>query len=136
MADIVITPANVQPTQQGNLRGVAGVAISAGQMCRLDSADNKWKLASATAEDTADAPAMALNSAAPDQEVILGSDRNDVTLGSGVLAAGEVYVVSATAGGLAPIGDLVSGNFTSIVGYAISADAIRFSRVVTGIAKA
>jgi hypothetical protein len=46
-----------------------------------------------------------------------------INLGA-TLVVGEVYVVSATLGAIAPIGDLVSTNFVTPLGTAISTSVL------------
>lgn len=53
-----------------------------------------------------------------------------------VLTAGKVYVCSATdaAGAIAPVADLASGWFTSIIGFAVSTTVLQVGIVNSGVA--
>lgn len=135
MADLSITAGSVVPGS-GSIRrrGVAGEAIAAGQMVYLDPADGTYKLAdcdSATA--AARSPAgIAVNSAGDGQPVTL-VESGDVTLGS-VLTAGTAYFLSGTAGGIAPVADLLTGDYPVIVGIARSASVLRIGLLESGVA--
>lgn len=58
-----------------------------------------------------------------------------VNLGA-TLVVGETYVVSATVGAIAPIGDLTSTQYTSIIGIATTAALIDFRAIVGNTPKA
>jgi hypothetical protein len=58
-----------------------------------------------------------------------------INLGA-TLAVGEVYVVSAALGAIAPIGDLVSTNFVTPIGTAITTSVLAFNPQPSGVAKA
>lgn len=115
MADVSVTAANVQPGTSGLNNGkVAGVAITAGQWVYLDSATGTLKLADSNASlATATVIGVALNNAAIGQPVQYQSS-GDYTVG-GTVAAGAVYVLSANAGNMAPVADLASGCYTTVV---------------------
>lgn len=125
MADISITAANV--VAGGNAKtveGTAGAAITAGQVVYLDTAAGTYKLAdcdSATA--AARSPAgIALNGAASGQPVRVLKSGN-VTIG-GTLTTAVGYYLSPTAGGIAPIADLSSGDYPTLLGFARSASVL------------
>ncbi|MGI9504074.1 MAG: hypothetical protein ACR2RE_13580, partial [Geminicoccaceae bacterium] len=59
----------------------------------------------------------------------------DVVTVSSVLTVGEVYVPSVTSGGLAPVADLLAGNFTTVFAIAIAANQLKIGIVVGGVAK-
>jgi len=140
MTDIVVTAANVL-LNQGSLnaqRNCAGV-VSQGDVVSLD-ASNKWVAAqsdvSALIAGT-NGIAIALNTTSADaQPLTVVESGAKVAYGTGVLAAGETYVVSsAAAGGIAPIGDLAAGDFTVIVGYAEDTSILVIQPVVTNLAR-
>lgn len=125
MADISITAANVVAGSGAVTETrLAAVAIAAGEVVYLD-ANSKYNLA-----DTDSATAIvrkprgiALNSAAAGQPVqIIRS--GDVTLGA-VLTKAVAYYLSGTPGKLAPIADVAAGDYTAIIGMAISSSVLR-----------
>jgi hypothetical protein len=135
MADIVVVPASVLKTTTTQVRqGTAGAAITAGEVLYSDSTDSgKWKPAIATAAITAEDVVIALNDAATDQPIFHATSE-DVTFNA-VLAVGTVYVVSAAAaGGIAPVSDLASGNFPTILGVATTTTNLKLNVSASGVA--
>lgn len=121
MADIAITAASVLKSTSSVIEGgTAGATITAGQTVYKDASDsNKVKLADANASDaTAACVGIALNGAASGQPISFATS-GPYTAG-GTLTAGAVYVLSATAGAIAPVADLTTGWRTTILGVATS----------------
>ena len=123
MADISITEADVVKSAAGiTINGTAGASVTAGQPVYQDSGDdNEYKPARANTLAAAAAVGVALHAAEDGQPLqILQKDPN-FTVG-GTLTVGEVYAVSDTAGGgaIAPIGDLTTGDFVTVLGVAKS----------------
>jgi hypothetical protein len=58
-----------------------------------------------------------------------------VNLGA-TLAVGTAYAVSATVGGIAPIGDITSAQFVSIIGIATTTALLDFQPSISNTAKA
>jgi hypothetical protein len=114
MADLSITAANVATVTGGSTSsGTAGVTITAGQLVYLDSVSSTIKLADANASITAaDCVGVALHGSLAGQPIVYQTG-GDYTTG-GTNTVGEVYVVSATAGGIAPRADLASGWYTKV----------------------
>lgn len=133
MADISITAANVVPDSGYQyVSGVAGETLTAGQLCYLKSSDNKyWKADANLSAEGATVKGINLAGAAAGQPVRLMT-AGTLTIG-GTVVAGGVYVASATAGGLAPVADLASGWYTTIVCVAISATKVRLCIIVSGV---
>ena len=52
------------------------------------------------------------------------------------MTAGAVYVVSANAGGIAPVADLGSGDYVTLLGIATSTTNLKLSISVSATAKA
>lgn len=122
MADLVITAASVKTGANARKeRGVAGVAITAGQMVYRDAATQKFLLADSNAAAVAahEALGMALNGAALDQpmEVQFGGE---VTPGA-VLVPGTAYYLSDTPGGICPVADVGTGEAVCLLGLAKTA---------------
>lgn len=127
-ADISITAANLSPSTQAVTRdAIAGVAITAGQLVYKDTADGKIKLADANGATTLIRTpiGMAANTAGVGQNVRYIVSDPDLTLG-GTVSNGAAYVLSATAGGLAPIADQTTGWYPCIVAIGISSTKVSF----------
>lgn len=121
MADLTITAANVLAGSGAKkVNGTAGASITAGQVVYLDSATNTYKLAdtdSATA--AARSPAgIALHASSSGQPLTICT-QGPVTIGATV-AVGDVYYLSGTAGGLAPVADVAAGDYPCIIGICSS----------------
>jgi hypothetical protein len=136
MADLTITAANVKKTDSTLItEGIAGATITAGQPVYKDStASNKLKPADADVLASAAAVGIALHGASADQPLKYATGGN-LTLGA-VMTAGAVYVVSTTAGGIAPVADLGSGDFVTLLGIATSTSNLKLSISVSATAKA
>lgn len=127
MADVTVTAIEVLPASDTIYAdGIAGATITAGQTIYLDSATNTIKLADANASSaTADMKGIAMHGAASGQPVRYaagGSIDPGFTVG-----VGTVYVLSATAGGIAPVADLATGLYPVIVGVGTSASNLKLS---------
>ncbi len=127
MADLTITstaviPVTTSPTANLNARFVQfGEAVTAGQPIYQKSTDSKWYKAQCdgTAEESGSGTQIGLAIAGGSTGqwglAFLGGN---VTIGTG--SVGVMYVVSATAGGIAPISDLVSTNKVTFLGQVVS----------------
>lgn len=137
MADLIVTAASVvKGTGASTATGIAGEAITAGQPLYIDATDN-GELKLADANDTAAKAAIAgiaLHAASTGQPITYQTS-GEITIGVTV-AVGTLYVVSATAGGIAPIADLVSTNYVSVIGIAKTAAILTLGLNNTGIQKA
>lgn len=134
MADLTITAANVVvPGRASRRRGTAGAAIFAGEICFLDPADRRYKLADADASFMTGVTeiAMALNSASANQPIELAAI-GDINMGS-VFTAGTSYYLSATPGKIAPRADLGVGDRVILLGIAKSATQIAFRPLISGV---
>ena len=117
MTDVAITAASVAEGSGAQLGyGKAGAAITAGQSLYVDSADsNKLKLADCDgAAALRECVGIALMSCASGQRVTY-QKAGEITIG-GTVVPGKVYVLSDTAGGIMPVEDLETGDYTCIVG--------------------
>ncbi len=126
MADIAITATSVAAGANSVVvNGVAGAAITAGQVVYLDSSDNRLKLADADSATAAvrSPYGIALNGAAIGQPVgVLRSGA--ITIGA-TLTAGTDYWLSKTAGGICPRADVTgTGTYPTIVGVATSTSVL------------
>lgn len=135
MVDLIPVAANVQQAAgAGIARGIFGATITAGQSVYLDSS-NELQLAEKDGTSlVAAAVGIALNGGAPGQPasyIVSG----DVDLGV-TLVVGETYVVGAAPGGIAPIADVIAGNFATILGIASLANNLKVSVFQGGTAHA
>jgi len=134
MADLTITAASVvKGTGAKVLRGTLGGTVTAGQAVYRDTTTKQFLAAdndSATAA-VRDAVGIALNGGAINQPVEV-QYLGEINLGA-TLTVGETYVLSSTAGGIAPIGDLGSGDYPVILGVARTA-ALMVMGIVKGTA--
>jgi hypothetical protein len=142
MSDISVNAANVlravstnglpgSSTEHGRL----GATCTAGQAVYRDSTDNyDFKLADANAAAASEAYGILLNGGADGQpaEVV----RDGLYAPGGTVVVGMVYAVSAAApGGIAPYGDLASGDYVCILGVGITTALILVDIIVSKIAK-
>lgn len=135
MADISITAANVKTgastTRVQLVQG--GEAITQGQPVYLAS-DGKYY--QTDANDTAikaQAKGIAMTPAATDGYFIMAND-GLVNLGA-TLAVGQVYVCSATKGGIAPYGDLTTNDYVTILGIATTTALLDINFIISGVQK-
>lgn len=111
MADLTITAANVVWVSGAiDASANAGEAISAGQAVYKKTSTGKWMLAQAdgTAEEAGSGVVfgIALNTGVANQPLAVQTS-GVITIGATVTVA-KVYVLSATAGGIAPIADITT----------------------------
>ena len=132
MADIIVTAANVVAGSNAEkVTGTAGASITAGEPVYKDPSDGKLKPADNTTEAKAAALGIALHAAEDDQPLTYQKS-GDINPGATV-AVGEVYCVSGTAGGIAPVADVTTGDYLTILGYGTTANNIRLDINATGI---
>lgn len=138
MVDLTVTAASVIPGANAKrTSGIigTGVTVTAGQSVYIDPADNRVKLADADAVTSAAAAGIAELGGGPGQEIPILYEDDDLTPGA-TLAVGGTYVVSTTAGGIAPIADLASGDFPTHLFIATSTTKAKLKVVIGGVAKA
>ncbi len=117
MADLTVTATSVVPISGSVQSGIAGETITAGNSLYIKAADGKlWKAQCDGTAEEATCVGVAMNGAAVNQPVAYVAD-GSVNIGATTSKA-TTYVVSATAGGIAPQADLVATNRISYVGYA------------------
>lgn len=134
MSDLIITASAVVEGLAATVAsGVAAVSINAGQSIFLDASNlNKVTLADANLSlAAASCRGIALGNAVAGQRVSYITS-GPVTLGA-VLTQGKVYVLSANAGGIAPVADLSSGMYSTILGVASSTSMLQVGIVASGI---
>lgn len=138
MSDVSITAANVVPASDAQIgTGIAGATITAGQSIQLEASSGTWKLASAATTAIlagSGGVAVAVSGASAGQPV--SYIQSGTTAIGGTVVKTGIYVVSPTnPGGIAPIADLGSGNYLSILGYATTTGILAITRNATGVTK-
>lgn len=134
MADISITAGNVVKGSNAVVEnGHAGETITAGQVVYLDTSTMLYMKADA---DAASASArqprgIALNSASLNQPLAIQKS-GDITIG-GTLTAGVTYYLSGTAGGIAPVADVGTGEYYCTVGIAKSTSVLSIGFNYSGV---
>lgn len=112
-----------------------GETVTQGQPIYL-STDNKWYKADANvsalvAGSAGLGVALTPGTASSYGYAVVGGP---IIIGATVALA-TTYIVSATAGGVAPIADLASSSYNSIIGTAISTTVIQVAPNVSGVIK-
>lgn len=116
-ADLSITTTSFVPGANAKKEiGTAGAAITIGQLLYYDSSAKTWKLADADASaTTAAVVAISASAAASGQPVIYITEDDDLTLGATLSMSVPIYVLSSTAGGIAPSADISVGEYPCAV---------------------
>jgi hypothetical protein len=142
MADLSQTAANVAigasttPTQTVQV----GEAVTQGMPLYFHT-DGKWYQCDANdGVAKAHVGAIALSPASSNGYALIAKpsetpERSLVNLGA-TLAVGTAYAVSATKGAIAPVADITTTQFVSIIGIAYSASLLDFQTVIGKTAKA
>lgn len=135
MSDLTITAASVLAGAGASIKhGIAGATITAGKALAQDPATGKYVLAdsnSATASVRA-AKAIALNGASDGQPVAVLTG-GPVTIGA-TLTPGVAYYLSDTPGGICPVADVGSGEYSVLLGMATSASVLDVDPQASGVA--
>lgn len=135
MADIVVVPVNVKTSGSVVSLVKVGVAVVQGQVGYLNATTGKYMLAQSDGTAAqAQARGIFVTPAAIDGDAVLSRD-GTIDLGA-TLAKGTTYVVSRTLGGIAPIGDIATGDFVTHLGVAISTSLLQQSISISGIESA
>lgn len=136
MADLTPTASQVQSIETDDREIItsysANVAIEAGKSVALVS--DEWVLAQNTADDTAAARGITINAAEAGQPLhVQSAGRIDMGAAANV-QQGEPYGVSANAGGIAPLQDLVATNRLTFLCYGTdTANEIELMVNATGV---
>jgi hypothetical protein len=135
MANIAITAASVLASGQASTETqLAGVALTAGQYVYKEAATGTFKLAdcdSATAE-VRNVYGVTLNGAGIGQPVTVAKSDSAFVPG-GTLTKGAVYVLSATAGSMCPLADLITTNDVVMLGIATSTTVLNLRPFAPGV---
>lgn len=136
MADLTITAANVVAgANAATEQGIAGAAITAGQVVYRDPSTGKYLLAdSNSATAAARAPrGIALHAASNNQPLMILT-AGEITIGATLSPTAPAYYLSDTPGGICPLADIGSGEYISQIGLALSTTVLLVRIVSTGIA--
>lgn len=137
MSDITITPSGVvKGTGAAITDGTAGGTITAGDAVYFDTSANEWLRAQADGslpEAGESGIGIALHAASENQPIKVQT-AGLITIG-GTVVVGQAYVVSATAGGIAPLADLVSTNKVTPLGWGVTAAIISLNPLYLGVVK-
>lgn len=136
MADLSRTAANVKPMSAGPVSmGKSGEALTQGDPAYFDTSGKLKKCQSDGTAAEANCRAMILTPAtAADQDVVYMLPGGDIDVGA-TLTVSETYIVSQTAGAIAPIGDLAAGDYSTILGTATAANKLAFRPIASGVEK-
>ncbi len=142
MADLNVSATGVVAANSNTNKayGIAGEAVSAGQVVYLDPTSNLIHPAQGTALVQAqNVVGVALDSTAGSGQPLSYATAGDVTLptsGAGsIVVGGSVYVLStATAGGIAPSTDPAAGTatFITVLGLATNPANLRLNIIALG----
>lgn len=135
MSDLASITA-VRPTSNTQYRLVDyGATIAAGNSVYLDPADNEWKLADNNASTTTaglNGIGVAMTPGVDGGQGFVATGGSIILVGT-TMAAGEQYVISATAGGIAPATDLATNDYVSLLGIASSTTQLNLNVKYTGV---
>jgi len=135
MSDLSITAADVVPAAGANGfgQGTAGATITAGQWLYKDSTDsNQLKLADTDASQAAATCVGVALHAALDNQPIRYQTEGNLDCG-GTTVVGTIYVLSGTAGGIAPAADLASSDWTTVLGIGTTSTNLLMSLKVSDV---
>jgi hypothetical protein len=131
MADYAVTTANVKPgTGAQRQVGIAGETLTAGQPIYKDTVSgsatlNQYLLSDANVAAKAKIDGITLSGAAAGQAFAFQTPTAGEFILGGGLVAGDIVVLSANPGKLAPSADLVAGWHVIIVGVALDTTRIK-----------
>ncbi len=135
MADISVVPASVKVGDATSEIEVAtaGATITEGDALFLDTTTNKYLVSDCTAAGTNVVERFALSAATNGNPVQVMRPGTTIDFGA-TLTVAEIYVLSE-AGAIAPVADLASADYVTIVGYGESTSLMLFDPNVTGYVK-
>ncbi|HCN76492.1 MAG TPA: hypothetical protein DIT13_04750 [Verrucomicrobiales bacterium] len=126
-ADVSVTAGNVRTSDYAVIApGVAGETITAGQVLFLSSADDRYYLADVNAAGETLIAGIAVSGAAAGQRLLVCIEDPDFTPGFTLSTSAPVYVASATAGGIAPVADVTTGWYCTVIMVAKSTTKAAF----------
>ena len=134
MADISVTPANVELVSGSHRSGVAGEAISAGQALFIDTTDSNQlkKLDVDLSAAASVCCGIAISNASTSSLVVYALPESIINTGA-TLVAGTRYYGSDTAGGIKPGADLSNPDYVTYLFTAIDTATARIAIDNTGV---
>ena len=116
------------------IQGTSGAAITQGQPVYLGSGGTYLLADTDTSATTAAVAGISLNSTTSGQPIDIIT-AGTLTVGAATVVVGGVYVLSGDPGLLADVGDLASGDFTTILGIGLTSTTIKIGIIVGGVAR-
>jgi hypothetical protein len=137
VADLSITATSVLPDTGASIQTVAGTvfgeAVTAGQAVYRKAADSKiYKAKGGTDPAVASSIGIALNGGAAGQPAVY-QNGGPIAIGASTAAGTPYHCSGANFGGIAPYGDLTTGNYVTLLGYGDGAGNINMIVKPTGI---
>lgn len=135
MADLTITAANVISGNGADIaHGTAGASITAGQTVYRDPTTKKYLLADSNSGTVAarSPTAFALHAASDGQPLAVHRE-GPLSFGA-ILTPGVAYYQSDTPGGICPVADVGSGEYSTILGIATSSSVLDVDFRSSGVA--
>lgn len=135
MADLSITAASVIASSAARrISKAAASTITAGQVVYLNSSGTVAPADANASAATAAVLGIAENGGGAGQRISVITKDPALVIGATV-AVGDILVLSATAGGIAPAADLTTGHYATVLGVAVSTTAINFDPLAAGAIK-
>jgi hypothetical protein len=137
-ADLSITASSLVPSSKAKFaNGIAGATITGGQAVSVSKSSGKYVLADANDDDLSNVAGIAAHGASANQPLAIITEDPECTLGATLSMSAPIYVLSSTAGGIAPAADVGDTEYPVIIGIAISTTKINLKpRVLRGSAAA
>lgn len=137
MADVSKTPANLRVVSDVQGRRVLfGESVSPGDTIYLKTSDRKYYKAINTSLENSTCKGIAIGYGGADTYGYIVSEPGSVVNVGATLTQGTIYVVSSTAGGMAPEADIGSGEYVTILGVGDSSGQLQLNIVATGLTHA
>lgn len=115
-ADLSITAASFLPGANAKyITGIAGATITAGQAICVSASNGRYILADANDSTLDDVIGLAAHGSVAGQPLAVVYDDDDLTLGATLSMSAPVYVLSGTAGGIAPSADIAPGWYPKVI---------------------
>lgn len=115
MADITVTVANVKWVSGSRpFVGKAGATVTRGQSAYLNTSTLKYELGDADTDAASVFAGIFLTDGYDGADVLIAPPGAVVNWGA-TLTAGTIYVLSTTAGGVAPWADLAAGDYIVVL---------------------
>lgn len=134
MADLSITAASVVPSANARrISRVAASTITAGQVVYQLTAGTVAPADANGASPLFNVLGIAENGGGTGQRISVITEDPALAIGATVVI-GDVFILSATAGGIADVADAAAGHYVTVLGVAVSTSAINFKPVAAGAA--